>query len=164
MSSISDSLGLVRVTSRQARRVAIVGAVASALVAGVACKPTSGYFAMSSHPQFGRADASRSASGSGVAPARIVKVELSEWKISLASDSVSAGPVTLRVHNAGTVAHAFEVEGNGMEKRTAPIPRDSTIALTVDLKPGKYEIYCPLAGGSHKKMGMETDLAVRSVE
>jgi plastocyanin len=164
MSSISDSLGLVRVTSRQARRVAIVGAVASALVAGVACQPTSGYFAMASRPQLRRTEASSAVLGSGAAPARVVKVELSEWKISLASDSVSAGPVTLRVHNVGTMAHAFEVEGNGLEKRTAPIPIDSTIALTVDLKPGKYEIYCPLAGGSHKKMGMETDLAVRSGE
>jgi len=164
MSSIADSLGLVRVTSRQTRRVALAGAVASALVAGVACQPTSGYFAMASRPQLARTGASSATLGSGVAPARIVKVELSEWKISLASDSVSAGPLTLQVHNAGTMAHAFEVEGNGMEKRTAPIPRDSTIALTVDLKPGKYEIYCPLAGGGHKKMGMETDLAVRSVE
>lgn len=168
MSSISDSLGLVRITSGQARRVAIrvaiVGTAASVLVAGVGCQPTSGYFAMASRPQFGRTEASSAALGSEVAPARVVKVELSEWKISLASDSVSAGPLTLQVHNAGTVPHAFEVEGNGVEKRTAPIPRDSTIALTVDLKPGKYEIYCPLAGGSHRKMGMETDLAVRSRE
>jgi uncharacterized cupredoxin-like copper-binding protein len=58
--------------------------------------------------------------------------------------------------------HVFEVEGNGIEKRTKSVAPDSTIAVTVDLKPGTYEIYCPLGGGKHRKMGMETDLIVRS--
>ena len=80
---------------------------------------------------------------------------------SLASDTVSSGPTSLRLHNGGTLAHVFEIEGNGIEKRTRPIPPDSTVALTVDLKPGRYEIYCPLAGGAHKQKGMDTDLTVR---
>jgi plastocyanin len=99
---------------------------------------------------------------SGRLPVHDLKTDLSEWTIALSHDTVSAGSVTLRVHNAGTTAHMFEIEGNGMEKRTRPIAPDSTIALTFDLKPGKYEVYCPLASGIHKKMGMRTDLVVRS--
>jgi uncharacterized cupredoxin-like copper-binding protein len=93
---------------------------------------------------------------------RIVNVELSEWKISLANADVSPGAVTLQVHNGGTIAHVFEIEGAGIERRTRPIAPDSTIALTVNLEPKTYEIYCPLASGMHKKMGMVAKLAVRA--
>jgi uncharacterized cupredoxin-like copper-binding protein len=135
MSSMSNRLAFVRQTRRRARLIVLAAAAAGAAVGAVSAEP---------------------------APARVVKAELNEWKVSLANDTVSAGAVTLQVHNAGTMPHVFEVEGNGMEKRTRPIPPDSTAVLTVTLKPGKYEIYCPLAGGKHKKMGMETDLAVRA--
>lgn len=160
--SMSNRLGLVRLNPRKARRLALIGAVITAAVGGAACHPKPGYLTIASRPEFQQPQASNQSTTSGVAPERVVTAELNEWKVSLASDTISAGSVTLQVHNAGTLPHVFELEGNGIEKRTRPISPDSTMSLTVDLKPGTYEIYCPLASGMHKKMGMKTDLAVRS--
>jgi plastocyanin len=92
----------------------------------------------------------------------VVKAELSEWKIALDTSSVAPGRVTFRVHNAGTTAHGFEIEGNGIEKRIGPIAPDSVVTLALDLKTGEYEVYCPLGSGSHKKMGMVADVNVRA--
>jgi len=162
--SMSNRLGFVHLNSRNARRLVLIGAVTSAAVGVIACHPKPGYLTIASRPEFRQTHTSNHSTAPGVEPARVLTAELNEWKVSLASDTISAGPVTLQVHNAGTITHAFELEGNGVEKRTPPIAPDSTSALTVDLKPGKYEIYCSLASGMHMKMGMKTNLTVRSEE
>ena len=41
------------------------------------------------------------------------------------------------------IPHAIEVEGNGVEKETETVTGGNA-DLTVDLKPGKYEFYCPV--------------------
>lgn len=162
MLSLSDSTALIGRTPRKALRLLLIGSAATALVGGVACKPKPGYLTIASPPQIRQTRASSQSMVSDRLPVHDVTTDLSEWTISLSHDTVSAGTVALRVHNAGTTAHVLEIEGNGMEKRTRPIAPDSTIALTFDLKPGKYEVYCPLASGIHRKMGMRTDLVVRS--
>lgn len=161
MLSLSNPTVLIGLTRRNARRLLLIGSSA-VLVGSVACKPKPGYLTLASMPQIRQTRASSQSMVSGRLPVHDLKTDLSEWTIALSHDTVSAGSVTLRVHNAGTTAHVFEIEGNGMEKRTRPIAPDSTIALTFDLKPGKYEVYCPLASGIHKKMGMRKDLVVRS--
>ena len=161
MLSLSNPTVLIGRTRRNARRLLLIGS-ATVLAGSVACKPKPGYLTLASLPQIGQARTASHARVSNHLPVHDVKTDLSEWAISLSHDTVSAGSVELRVHNAGTTAHVFEIEGNGMEKRTRPIAPDSTIALTFDLKPGKYEVYCPLASGIHRKMGMRTDLIVRS--
>src|SRR5438552_3967998 len=47
-----------------------------------------------------------------------VLVNLTEWRVALAPPKVSAGRVTFRVTNAGSIPHAFEVEGRGVERET----------------------------------------------
>jgi uncharacterized cupredoxin-like copper-binding protein len=94
------------------------------------------------------------------ASVKTVKVELSEWKVAVGDAALVAGPVTFEVHNGGATTHAFEVEGNGIEKRTRNIAPNATASLTVELKAGHYEAYCPVAGGAHKASGMLTELAV----
>jgi hypothetical protein len=47
-----------------------------------------------------------------------------------------AGTVMLTAQNGGKMTHALEIEGNGVEKRTANIQPGSSAQLTVDLKPG----------------------------
>ena len=59
--------------------------------------------------------------------------------------SAKAGKVTLEIVNDSSIPHAIEVEGNGVEKKTKTIT-GSSADLTVDLKPGKYEFYCPVPG------------------
>ena len=89
-----------------------------------------------------------------------VSAKLSEWTIQLSEETVPAGQVTFTVKNGGTIAHAFEVEGNGAEQETPLIQPGASAALTVTLKPGTYEVYCPVGQDSHKKLGMDTHLKV----
>ena len=89
-------------------------------------------------------------------------VRLSEWRVELASASVPAGAVTFNVTNAGTIPHGFEVEGRGIEKQTALIQPGQSATLTVTLRAGRYEVYCPVGEDSHKKLGMVARLVVTS--
>src|SRR3954463_13165886 len=89
-----------------------------------------------------------------------VTATLSEWKVQLSSETVPAGTVTFEVSNTGSVPHALEVEGHGMEKQTAIVQPGKTTSLTITLEPGTYELYCPVGDDSHKKLGMETHLKV----
>lgn len=91
-----------------------------------------------------------------------VSVRLSEWKVELSEASVPAGTVRFTITNAGSIPHAFEVEGRGIERKTALIQPGSTGTLTVALRAGSYEVYCPVGGDSHKKLGMETHLTAGS--
>jgi plastocyanin len=97
---------------------------------------------------------------SSVGSAQSVSVTLSEWKVQLARDTVSAGPVSFRVKNAGSMTHGFQILGPGVDKGSQPIAVGQSASLTVTLKPGTYEIYCPMSEESHKKVGMVTKLTV----
>lgn len=89
-----------------------------------------------------------------------VTVKLTEWKVELSERSVAAGTVTFSVANTGTIPHAFEIEGQGIERETAVIQPGASATLTLQLKPGSYEVYCPVGQDSHKKLGMEARLTV----
>ncbi len=93
------------------------------------------------------------------APVAVV-AQLAEWKVELLPASVPAGSVTFTVTNSGSVPHAFEVEGHGVEKETPLIQPGATATLTLTLRPGGYEVYCPVGNDSHKKLGMVTSLQV----
>lgn len=98
-------------------------------------------------------------SSSAPSPAEI-QVQLSEWKIQLSAASVPAGPVRFIVHNGGSIPHGFEVEGGGLEKEIELIQPGASDTLELRLGTGRYEIYCPVGGASHKNLGMETGLMV----
>lgn len=68
------------------------------------------------------------------------------------------GRITIRFANPSSMPHAVEVEGHGVEKRSRIITRGTT-SLTVRLKKGRYEFYCPV--GDHKQEGMRGVLIVR---
>jgi uncharacterized cupredoxin-like copper-binding protein len=72
--------------------------------------------------------------------------------------------VVFRVANAGQIEHAFEVEGKGLEKRSEPIVAGAEGRLNVTLKPGRYELYCPVANGAHKQAGMKATIEVAAEE
>src|SRR5882672_8504035 len=73
-----------------------------------------------------------------------VGAKLSEWKVELSQDTITAGSVTFTIMNTGSIPHAFEVEGQGIEKETGVIQPGSSATLTLTLKPGTYEVYCPV--------------------
>jgi len=101
---------------------------------------------------------SASASGGGGASSS-VDISETEYKLNPADPTAKAGQVTFNVSNDGGVTHALEVEGNGVEEETDSISAGQSGKLTVDLKPGTYEIYCPIDG--HRDLGMEGTLTVQ---
>jgi plastocyanin len=97
---------------------------------------------------------------SSVAAAQAVSVTVSEWKVETPRDTLKAGPVMFRVKNSGTMVHGFHVEGPGVDKDAPQIPVGQSLSLNVTLKPGTYELYCPMAELSHKKAGMTRKITV----
>ncbi|TMQ58711.1 MAG: hypothetical protein E6K72_02265 [Candidatus Eisenbacteria bacterium] len=89
-----------------------------------------------------------------------VKVNLSEWKVQLTPARVPPGPVVFEVTNTGTIPHAFEVEGGGLERSTPQMQPGATVTLRLDLRAGSYETYCPVGKDSHKMLGMLNHLMV----
>jgi phosphohistidine phosphatase SixA len=85
---------------------------------------------------------------------------LSEWKLEPSRLTVPTGDVEFTVTNRGTMLHAFEVEGQGLEKDLEPIKIGATSTLRLTLPPGSYELYCPIGDGAHKGMGMIAHLEV----
>ncbi|HEX8204681.1 MAG TPA: cupredoxin domain-containing protein [Solirubrobacteraceae bacterium] len=86
------------------------------------------------------------------------KVSLTEFKIDPANPTAKAGTVTFEVSNDGSAPHALEIEGNGIEEETETLSGGGEAKLTVDLKPGEYEWYCPV--GNHREQGMDGKLTV----
>lgn len=97
---------------------------------------------------------------SSVASAQSVPVTLSEWKVDLGRDTVKAGAVTFRIKNTGTMTHGFYISGPGVDKGAKEIPAGQEAPFTVTLKPGTYEVYCPLADLTHKMAGMTKKIVV----
>jgi uncharacterized cupredoxin-like copper-binding protein len=74
--------------------------------------------------------------------------------------TAKAGKVTLDMTNPGSsgLPHAIAVEGNGVDKDGATAQPGGSSKVTVTLKPGTYQFYCPIPG--HKAAGMEGTLTV----
>jgi uncharacterized cupredoxin-like copper-binding protein len=82
-----------------------------------------------------------------------------EFKIALDSSSISAGRVTFEVKNDGKIPHDLVVKGNGVEAKTPLLDAGESKPLSVDLKPGTYDVYCSVPG--HKQAGMDLKLTIR---
>lgn len=74
--------------------------------------------------------------------------------------TVKRGRLVIRVDNAGGIAHALSVSGPGRPEVSTPnIGPGGSTTLTVNLKkPGRYTLWCPIAG--HREAGMVTTLVV----
>jgi uncharacterized cupredoxin-like copper-binding protein len=91
---------------------------------------------------------------------KTVQISETEYKLDPSTVTVDkAGTYKIEVTNDGQVTHALEVEGNGLEEqKTGDISPGGSAAITVALKAGKYEMYCPIDG--HKQQGMEGEIEV----
>jgi uncharacterized cupredoxin-like copper-binding protein len=56
------------------------------------------------------------------------------------------------------MTHAFEISGPGVDSSTDDIAKGSSASLTVTLRAGTYEIFCPIA--DHKSLGMDVHATV----
>ena len=87
-----------------------------------------------------------------------VEVRLTEYRIEMPLQ-LRAGRTLFKVTNAGEMFHSFEIEGRGIEKEVeSGVDAGQTKTLKLDLKPGAYEVYCPVHG--HKKAGMSLEVQV----
>jgi len=69
------------------------------------------------------------------------------------------GTYTFTLTNDGSIQHALEIEGQGVEEETENVDPGSSGQVTVTFsKTGTYEFYCPVDG--HRDQGMEGALTV----
>jgi plastocyanin len=80
-------------------------------------------------------------------------------KFDKTSLSAKPGKVTVVMDNPSDVPHAVEVEGQGVEAEGKTVGKGGVSRVTVDVKKGEYEFYCPV--GSHADAGMEGTLTVQ---
>jgi uncharacterized cupredoxin-like copper-binding protein len=75
--------------------------------------------------------------------------------------SAKPGTATIVMTNPSSsgLRHAVEVEGKGLEKRSKVVGPGKTSRVTVRLRAGKYEFYCPVDG--HKDAGMKGTIVVK---
>jgi len=92
------------------------------------------------------------------APATKVDVSETEFKITFAQMPTAAGSYDFVVKNDGKVPHDFVVNGNGVNEKTKLLNPGESETLSVDLKPGTYDVFCSVPG--HKQAGMDVKLTL----
>jgi plastocyanin len=86
-------------------------------------------------------------------PIRTIRITETEFRLQPATVRLDrAGTYVFEAVNRGTVDHALELEGEGVEDETATIGGGERARLEVTLGEGTYELYCPI--GNHKDQGM----------
>ena len=100
-------------------------------------------------------------SGSGPASGSPVGIQLTEYRMAPATITLGAGSYTFTATNAGTISHALELSGSGVDAHTpdlafAPGHQES---FTLTLKTGTYQYFCPIDG--HRGLGMVGTLVIR---
>ena len=81
-----------------------------------------------------------------------------EYKISLSRSSYTAGTYVFVAHNQGTMTHALGITGPGVNASTDDLAAGASASLTVKLRKGSYDIYCPIA--DHQSLGMDVHITV----
>jgi uncharacterized cupredoxin-like copper-binding protein len=112
-------------------------------------------------------NASSNASTTGTAaaatgPGGTVNLAATDYKFNPSDPTVKSGQVTFKETNDGQTTHSLEIEdvtpGKDQELEGQVAPGQSG-TLTVNLKPGKYEFYCPIS--NHKQLGMVGEITVK---
>ncbi|MEV0200983.1 hypothetical protein [Nonomuraea sp. NPDC050691] len=139
------------------RRTLVAGAAATA--AALLGVPGCGHTVTSSGAMATRAPAGASAAP-GVKPT-LVSVAMNEYSFSLPWGDLTAGTYTFLLTNEGTAPHAMAVGGPGITgvKQSETIKPGERTSLTVTLRPGRYEVWCPV--DKDRNLGMDTAVIVR---
>ncbi|MER6073505.1 copper-binding protein [Streptomyces sp. NPDC001817] len=100
------------------------------------------------------------ASGSAKAgPGTRVTVTETEFALKLSRSSFTPGTYTFVTDNHARITHALSVDGPGVaDARTKNLQSGGQGTVTVTLKKGRYDLYCPVDG--HKQLGMEQHITV----
>jgi uncharacterized cupredoxin-like copper-binding protein len=96
-------------------------------------------------------------------PRQTITITETDYALEPSSvDLEEAGTYAFEVVNEGEVAHALEVEGEGIEEETDTLDPGQRATLTVELEGGTYELYCPV--GDHADRGMTGKLEVAGAD
>jgi uncharacterized cupredoxin-like copper-binding protein len=91
-------------------------------------------------------------------PSLVIAKE-TDFHIALSKSSFSAGKYTFVAVNKGQVTHSLEITGPGLSiPKTKNIEPGHKTDLTVNLKKGRYDVFCPVPG--HKALGMNVNIIV----
>ena len=99
----------------------------------------------------------------GSNPEKTVNVTLSEWKIDMPA-LLPPGMYILRITNRGDHSHTLKIKNRDYEKKLEKeLKPGQSGELRVNLKPGLYEVTCPIGFGpvGHESKGMKLELKVR---
>jgi uncharacterized cupredoxin-like copper-binding protein len=90
-----------------------------------------------------------------------VDLTATDFKFDPSEPSVKSGNVTFNLKNDGQTTHSLEIEDvNGEDQELeGDVSPGSNGTLSVNLKPGKYEFYCPV--DNHRDMGMTGEITVK---
>lgn len=80
-------------------------------------------------------------------------------KFDKSSLNAKAGSVTITMDNPSNVPHGVAVKGSGVDKDGSVVNKGGKSTVTVTLKKGSYEFYCPVPG--HEQAGMKGTLTVK---
>jgi uncharacterized cupredoxin-like copper-binding protein len=95
-------------------------------------------------------------------PASTLKVDADpsgQLKFTKSTLRAKAGQITIKMSNPSPVQHSIGVKGTGVQQTGATVGKGGVSTVTVNLKAGKYEFYCPVDG--HEAAGMKGTLFVK---
>jgi uncharacterized cupredoxin-like copper-binding protein len=100
----------------------------------------------------------------GAASGKTVKLSADakgKLKFNTTKLTTTHGRVTLLMANpkGSGIPHAIAVEGHGIDKDGKTVKPGATSTVSVTLKKGTYDFYCPVDG--HRAAGMKGKLTVR---
>ncbi|HWG74195.1 MAG TPA: cupredoxin domain-containing protein [Acidimicrobiales bacterium] len=82
-----------------------------------------------------------------------------DFHIALSKKTFTAGRYTFLAKNRGQTTHALEITGPGLSHATTKnFGPGQSAKLTVTLKKGAYDVFCPVPG--HKQLGMNVNISV----
>lgn len=99
--------------------------------------------------------------GASAGGGQTVDMTAADFKFDPSDPTVKSGDVTFNLKNDGQTSHSLEIEDvNGQDQEIeGEVTPGQNGTLKVNLPPGKYEFYCPVA--NHKEMGMEGEITVK---
>ena len=138
---------------------AAVGLLAAAVLSACGGGDGGGGNAASTSTSDSSPSSAAAAAGAAQGAPTTVQVTAKEYQLSVSTTSFAPGRYTFQLVNGGTMTHGLEIDGPGVEDQKADLasPGGSS-SITVTLKKGTYELYCPVPG--HRQLGMETDITV----
>jgi uncharacterized cupredoxin-like copper-binding protein len=89
----------------------------------------------------------------------VVKATETDFHIALSKTTWKPGKYTFVAKNKGVTTHTIQITGPGLSNaRAQNISPGQSTKLTVTLKKGKYDLFCPIPG--HKALGMNVNITV----